>query len=350
MIALQSNIEKSILKGVQYLHQHQYPNGEFCCYIGHEDHLKDTIPQSQIFPTSLICYSLLHLQHLPEVKEILDRSAAFLQFQLMRAGVWNHFTSWSPLFKLCPADADNTSCASKVLQSLKKDFPNNEKILLANRSRSGLFYTWYTLRPNMVWIKDYWLLILREFKYPLQSLFFWKSFECNRNDIDAVVNANVLFYLGLNTATQPIVNYLLEIIDQQREADCDKWYRNPFTIYYFFSRIYKEGINALAPAAEKMEERILATSKINGSFGESILDTALGIISLVHLNHRSPSLDEAVNFLIEQQNSYGNWPRWAVYYGGPKKLSCFGSEELTTGFCLEALALYQKTKPGYENT
>lgn len=333
-------IKQAILNGVDYLHQHQFPNGEFCLYLGHEDHLKDTIPYSNMFSTSLICYSILNLSHLSKAKEILDLSATFLQFQSMRAGTWNNFTSWAPLFKVCPADVDNTACASKVLQALKRDYPHNKEILLCNRNRSGLFYTWYTLRPNTIWNKDYWLLILREFKNPIQSFFFWSKFECNRNDVDAAVNANVLFYLGLDENTQPIVNYMLDIIDQNKEADCDLWYRNPFTIYYFFSRNFKTGISALEPAKQPIIDRILATIQENGAMGDSILDTALGIIALINFNYRSPVLTKAINYLLNNQQSHGNWIRWAVYYGGPKKLSCFGSEELTTGFCLEALTLY----------
>jgi len=334
-------LDQSLKRGAIYLHQHQFPNGEFCCYVSSEDHMKDTVLYSSVFPTSLICYSLLSLKHIPEVNDILQLSASFLQFQSMRAGVWNHFTSWSPLFPLCPADVDNTACASKVLQALKRDYPDNREILLANRSPSGLFYTWFTLRPNKVKIKDYWLLILREFKNPIQSLAFWHKFECNRNDIDAVVNANVLFYLGLQEETRPIVSYILEIIKNNNEDDCDLWYRNPFTIYYFFSRIYKNYNAELEPIRKPITDRILAAAKENGAIGESILDTAMAIISLIQLKQYSPIIEKAVDFLIGEQADYGNWPRWAVYYGGPKKLSCFGSEEMTTGFCLEAIALYQ---------
>ena len=336
-------IHQSLHKGIQYLHQHQLPNGEFCLYIGQEDDLKHTIPYSNIFSTSLISYSLLKLSHLTEVQEVLERSAAFLQYQAMRGGVWNNFTSWSPLFKVCPADIDNTACASKVLQALKKDYPDNRDLMYNNLSYKGLFYTWYTLRPNTVWRKDYWLLILREFKNPLKSLFFWSKFECNRNDIDGVVNANALFYLGLNERTDPIVNYIIDIIIQNKEEDCDLWYRNAFTIYYFFSRNYANGITRLEAARQLMIDRIFDKANEDGSFGTGILDTALGVISLINLNCKSSLLTKAIHYITDNQTAYGNWIRWAVYYGGPKKLSCFGSEELTTGFCLEALSLYKST-------
>lgn len=341
MNQLEAAIDESVLRGVNYLHQNQFPNGEFCCYIGHEDSMRDTVPDANIFPSSLICYSLLNLAHLPKVDQMLQITGTFLQYQSMRGGVWNNFTMAHRYFKICPADVDNTACASIFLKAINREFQGNERILLLNRNKARLFYTWYTFRPNTVWDKDYWLLILREFRYPLSSFFFWTLNEARKNDIDGAVNANVLFYLGLKQETLPIIDFMLNIIAQHKEDDCDKWYRNPFTIYYFFSRNLHSGITELEPIRVPIIQRILATVKENGAIGESVLDTALGIISLIKLGHQSVVLENAINYLISEQGEYGEWARWALYYGGQKKLQCYGSEEITTGFCLEAMALYQ---------
>ncbi|WP_222538044.1 hypothetical protein [Pedobacter polysacchareus] len=334
-------MDQAILKGINYLYEHQYPHGEFCCYISDEDEMKQCIPHSNVFPTSLIMYSILQLQQDPKVKEMLEMGAAFLQYQKMRGGVWNNFTILNPLFPICPPDVDSTACASKVLQALGKADPQNEAIMLANRHASGLFYTWFTLRPSLVPIKDFWMLNLRAFKHPISTFLFWRNTEAGRYDIDAAVNANALFYFGYRPETAPIIDYMLDIIDQEKEGDCDLWYRNPFTIYYFFSRTYKAGIHQLKPAVDKIVQRILKTSKPNGSFGESILDTALSISTLLQCGINTSEMEAAVQYLIQQQKPSGCWSRWAVYYGGPKKRLCYGSEEMTTGFCLEALAAYQ---------
>ncbi|MBB2148401.1 prenyltransferase/squalene oxidase repeat-containing protein [Pedobacter gandavensis] len=341
MLSESANLDQTIVKGVNYLYDHQYPNGEFCCYISDEDEMKMCIPHSNVFPTSLIAYSLLHLKELPEVSEMLDMAAAFLQYQTMRGGVWNNFTILNPLFPICPPDVDNTVCASKFLQAMGETYPSNEALIMANRHSSGLFYTWFTLRPSLVPIKDFWMLNFRAFKHPISTFLFWKKTEAGRYDIDAAVNANALFYFGYRAETAPIVDYLLDIIDRGKEADCDLWYRNPFTIYYFFSRPYTAGVYQMKPAREKIVQRILKTSKPDGSFGEGVLDTALAIISLLNWEVAVSNLDAAIAYLIRQQKRSGGWPRWAVYYGGPKKQLCYGSEEMTTGFCLEALALYR---------
>lgn len=336
------HLDQAILKGVNYLYDHQYPNGEFCCYISDEDEMKMCIPHSNVFPTSLIAYSLLHLKELPEVKEMLDMAAAFLQYQRMRGAVWNNFTILNPLFPICPPDVDNTVCASKFLQAMEISYPSNEALIMANRDASGLFYTWFTFRPSLVPIKDFWMLNLRAIKHPISTFLFWTKTEAGRYDIDAAVNANALYYFGYREETAPIVDYLLDIIDREKEADCDLWYRNPFTIYYFFSRPYTSGVVQMKPAGEKIVPRILKTLKPDGSFGEGVLDTALAIITLINWEVDLAHLDSAVQYLIGQQKRSGGWLRWAVYYGGPKKNLCYGSEEMTTGFCLEALALYRK--------
>jgi hypothetical protein len=341
MVTIESAIDAAVSKGVSYLKQHQFPNGEFCCYIGHEDSMKDTVPDANNFPTSLICYSLLKLAYLPEVTQILQLSASFLQFQSMRAGVWNNFTMAHKYFKICPADVDNTACASIFLRAFKREYVANEEILLCNRAKSGLFYTWYTFRPNTVWNKDYWILLLREFRFPLSTYLFWTKNEPEKNDIDGAVNANVLFYLGEKESTAPIINYMINIIADQKENDCDKWYRNPFTIYYFFSRAFHSGIPSLEPVKNPIIQRIIDNANENGSLGKSVLDTALGIISLIKLDYQGRILKDAVQYLLTSQQQYGEWPRWGLYYGGPKQDQCYGSEEITTGFCLEALALYK---------
>lgn len=344
MQELETLVDQAILKGVDFLEDHQFPNGEFCCYIGDEDEMKMCITQSNIFPSSLIAYSLLQLRHLPVVNRILDQTAAFLQYQTMRAGVWNNFTILNPLFPICPPDVDNTVCASYVLAALNKPYPANEQMILANRSKSGLLYTWYTFRPFYVPIKDYWMLSLRALKHPISSFLFWKNTEASPYDIDGVVNANVLFHLGYKAETAIIVPYLLNIIQTKKEADCDLWYRNPFTIYYFFSRIYKAGIKEMEPAKSSINERVLQSANADGSFGTGVLDTALGIITLLNGDQDHPKIKHAVEFLLIRQKKSGGWPRWALYYGGPKKRLCYGSEELTTGFCLEALNLFSIQK------
>jgi hypothetical protein len=336
-------IAQSISKGIDYLYQHQYPHGEFCVYISGDDSMQGwNHPDSSNFGSVLIGSSLLFLKEDPKVKEMLKKTAAFLRYQMARGGTWHHYTNLHYLRPLCPLDVDDTSCISHFLQQQNVDFPkaDNKALLLANRRKDGLFYTWFTFRLRMNSNRTYWRIALKEFIQPVKSLLFWRSAECSRYDVDAIVNANVLYYLGDVEATQPIIELLTKVIEEGKEADCDKWYINPFTAYYFISRNYYAGITKLEAIRKKLIDRILSKFQDDGSFGESVADTALAVCSLMNLKYSGTELQAAIAYLIKSQKNTGEWERRRIYYMGPTKTVGTGSEELTTAFCLEALQRY----------
>ena len=336
-------IQQAIDKGVRYLKNHQYPNGEFCCYYSPDDAMEEwCVPDSTVFPTAIIATCLLSIEDHFDAKDIFRKSIPFFQYQMMRGGVMNYFTKWHPLFPLSPPDIDDTVFVHQFLQSQNIDCPDPSALILENRASNGLFYTWFTLRLNKSINRNYWLILLRELKNPIKGFLFWKHNDCRRNDIDAVVNANVLYYLGLNEITQPTLNYLLKIIENNQEADCDSWYRNTFTFYYFFSRTLAKGISVTKAIYQAIITRIIAQSKSDGSIGNSPLNTAFAITCLVNLNYKGKLLQDAVSYLVKSQKETGEWPRQIFFYSGPKQAVGWGSEELTTGFCIEALANYQK--------
>ncbi|HLT41313.1 MAG TPA: hypothetical protein VKZ95_01305, partial [Sphingobacteriaceae bacterium] len=126
------------------------------------------------------------------------------------------------------------------------------------------------------------------------------------------------------------------------ETKCDNWYLNPLTFYYPVSRNIKNGIHQLDPARQVIIDRVLKHVKSNGCIGSSALESALAITTLIHLNYNGDELHNAASYLINDQEDTGEWPRWIYYYGDRNKTAGFGSEELTTGFCIEALAKYKE--------
>jgi hypothetical protein len=339
------HIDTAIERGISFLAEHQFHHGEFCTYMGAGEALTEwCIPDSSNFSTAVICTFLLPLKDHPSVDVMFKKASSFLRYQMMRGGVWNYFTVWHKLFPICPADADDTACISAFLKEMQHPFPDNTPMLLANRNKKGLYYTWFTLRFNRSRNITYWKLLLRELKHPFKNIYFWYKNEGSKNDIDAVVNANVLYYLGLNEDTAPIVPFLLKIIDNHEETNCDKWYRNPFVVYYAIARNYQKGIAALADAIYPITERILSAVRTNGSIGNSSADTAMAIVTLLNFNHSTIVLENAVAYLLNMQATNGSWERCALSWIGPKQKIGFGSEELTTSLCLEALARYRQLK------
>lgn len=340
---VREKISTSISKGIDYLYHHQYPNGEFCVYISGDEAMQGwTCADTSVFPSALIGFSMLPLKDDPKVEEILTKTAAFLRYQMARGGTWNHYTNFHYLRKLCPLDVDDTACVAYFLSQRNVEFPKKSTVslLLSNRRKDGLFYTWISFRFRWNRNKTYWRIALKEFIHPVKSFLFWRGAACDRYDVDAIVNANVLYYLGDKEATQPIIDLLIKVIEEGKENDCDKWYRNLFTVYYFISRNYYAGITKLEPIRKTILDRILLQFKMDGSFGESVADTALAACSLMNLHYTGTELTKAITYLIRSQKNTGEWERRRIYYMGRTKIAGTGSEELTTAFCLEALQRY----------
>ena len=338
-------IDQAIERGLGYLHEHQYPSGEFCCYIAADDPMQGwCVPESTLFTTTVIASCLLPLAAAQPVAEgLIAKAVAFLEYQMYWGGVWPVFSDLHRWRWIVPYDTDSLAYTSALMQARGIDCPNpsNVPLLLANRTSKGLFYTWFVLRLRWQTNRTYWRLAARELRQPLTSFGFWRVNECTRADVDMGINTNILYYLGDVAETQPIIKALLQVIAEGREDDCDKWYRNPFTIYYLLSRAYVKGVDKLAPAGPAIIARMLATAQPDGQLGKSIMDTALGITTLLNLGYAGPALHSAVAHLLRAQAAPGNWARWLFYYGGPKLLQGWGSEEVTTGFGLEALARYR---------
>jgi hypothetical protein len=210
--------------------------------------------------------------------------------------------------------------------------------MLANRRRDGLFYTWFAPRWPPRLDTDHLSVVLRPWRHPIKQHYFWKLNESARDDVDGVVNANVLLYLGVSDATRPVVRYLARIVRDRLEDRCDKWHLNPFTFYYAVGRTFAEGARDLIDIRDEVVSRIVSAAASDGRIGRDALDTALAICALRCWDRRPPELDRALTWLVAAQRPTGEWPRIPMYYGGPQRYYGWGSEELTTGFCLEALA------------
>ncbi|MGY3052005.1 hypothetical protein ACVWYG_000192 [Pedobacter sp. UYEF25] len=341
-------LELAIDAGIDFLYEHQYPNGEFCSYLSPDDRMQEwCYPESNVFCTSVLASCLLGLREDLKVRKILESTSKFLRYQMMTGGLWNFFTKFNPLFKFTPPDVDTTVYTSALLSALSIDIPNNKLFLLANRAKSGLFFTWIVWRPGAkIKFSDF-KVFGRELKRPVHSLTFWLKHEVNRNDVDAVVNANALFYFGLNDQTAHIVDYLLDVLRSANEESSDKWYKNLIVFYYFVSRNFPK-VKELAPAKPLILSRLFTKINHNGSFGESDLEHGMALVTLLNLNFRGKELDSGIDTLLKSQSRNGYWKRSRLFYCGPSKATGWGSEETTTAFCLEALSMYRKQQQAHE--
>ncbi|PHR74619.1 MAG: hypothetical protein COA67_00660 [Lutibacter sp.] len=337
-----NSIHLSIKKGLIFLNANQLKSGEFISYRSTDPKMiEDCEFDSSPFPTALICYCLSFSEE-DISKKMIENAIQFLLSEMEANGIWRYWTKQHQYHGNIPPDLDDIACVSSVLKQNNITFPNNEKILLANRNNNDLFYTWIVPRLRLPKGLSHWKVAMREGLKPFNLYYFWKLNESKPNDIDGVVNANVLNYLGESKETESVVKYLMDIVRNDKEENCDKWHLSKYNYYYFLSKNYYAGIHSLSPVREICIRKILSDVNNNGTIGKNILETALAICTLLNWSSNSEAIQKGVNAILQEQTEFGNWKILPFYYGGPKKYFGWGSKEITTAFCLEALTRYIK--------
>src|SRR3954447_9097668 len=326
-------------RGLAFLAERQRPSGEFEVLRGRDlvDVSQETERDHTPFATTLIAHSLGY-SDAPGARAVVASAVRFVQAQMEPGGVWRYWPRGHEHHRAIPPDLDDTACASELLRRHGVPLPDNRPLLLANRDEGGLFYTWLAPRwrppPRS---GAFWRVAARRYRAPLRARMFWKLNESDPADVDGVVNANVLFYLGHDEATEAVVGHLGQIVRDGREDSCDKWHLNPFTFHYMLARCYDAGVEALGAVRDEAVARITARANGDGSIGSSVLDTALAACALRSWRADGAVVDAAAEGLRRNQRDDGSWPVVPMYWGGPERYYGWGSEELTSAYCLEAL-------------
>jgi hypothetical protein len=310
-----SRIQRAIERGVAYLESVQLASGELPIEVSPTaDMTGENIREPCVFPTALAARML---SITPAADGVRSRALDFLEREMHPDGLWRHPSSAKPMHYDTPLDVDDTSLASVALADAGRPVPNNRRFLIANRNRRGLFKTW----------------IVRWWPHPLLTYRFFKYTTAERGDVDAVVIANVVVYLGDCEETKPSIAHLLEVLLANNESRSTKWYESRFTVWYFFSHALRE----IAPEAGEM-----IVPRVEAATPRNALELAAAISTLLLWNRPTD-----VTPLLDQQLDSGAWPRAGFYHMGIKEISpnvfratppWWGSEALTTMFAVEALA------------
>lgn len=309
-------IEQALSRGLALLEKSQRSHGEIASYRFRDAQLTGKPGfESSPYATTYVLHSLgfvarrsdgfdPSLRLAARITALSARALSFLAEEMEPPGLWRYYSSRSA--KTLAPDLDDTACVSYALRDVHDAIRLglNLRLFLANRDDQGLFRTF---------LSD------------------------GRNNVDAVVNANVVLYLGAREETRAACRYLVQTVHEGSTEDTSLYGLDELSLAYVLSRAFFHGVSSLDPCCETLISRILDRRQEDGSFGEPF-ETALALNSLLNLGHRQPGLFEpAVRFLLARQREEdGSWPRAAFYidfFGG-----FYGSEELTTAFCLEALA------------
>jgi hypothetical protein len=334
-----SDVDQVIAEGIDFLEQMQLPSGTFQIFCSPHPLLEENCkPDYSTFQTAQIAYCL-DFTRSGKAGEIVGKAIGFLLKEMQPGGVWRYTCSPNPDY--LPPDVDDTACISSLFERHGIPVPDNAGVLLGNRASRGLFHTWILPRLTRTGTDPYWRVALRQMLKLWQLCWFFRVTECDPGDVDPVVNANVLYYLGERPETSAIVRRLIQIVDEQAEDACDKYYGSRFTFYYYVSRNHAAGIRALDPAGDTIVARIKSYARTDGVIGDHILHTALAACALMDWEDRSPVLEGAIRAIVNARLANGSWKRLPFYFSGPSKKLGWGSEEVTTGFCLEALSRYR---------
>jgi hypothetical protein len=332
----------SIGRALSFLREQQLESGEFTCYFSQQPNMVSACQQdSSPFPTALICYSLKFCNS-SQAEQMVLKAMHFLRAQAEPGGLWRYWTYKHPLHSLIPYDVDDTVSVSTVLQQNGVSFPDNRRLLLANRDRRGLFYTWFAPRRDLPKSLSHWAVVLKSVINPLALWLFWRRTDAKPSDIDSVVNANAVYYFGSSPETEASIDFLIDVVKQDKEAFSDKWHHSPFNLYYSLSRCYFGEMVQFECIRNDVIRKIYAQCNADGSIGKNVLETALAACSLLNWGCHSDQLLRAARFLVSMQSEAGGWPTHPMYYAGriyngPDHYFAWGSEALTTGFCLESL-------------
>lgn len=324
-----AEIERSISKAIDFLYQSQLPHGEFKTVASPDQEMRDKcVLDSSPFATSLVLYSLRSVSS-PKVREMTANALRFLEEEMEGPGLWRYWSSRNQRHRLLPPDLDDTCCISFILERNQRPLPANRDIILANRNRQGAFYTWLAPRSGSTSspVAD-----VGDVLNPEALLMV--ALSGGMDDVDCVVNANVLLYLGDSEDTKAAVDYLVDVVLKEKEDGCSRFYPDRLSFYYMLSRAYREGVSSLDSVRVSVIERVVRAQDRDGSFGSELL-TALAVCTLLNFDSLTSQLHQAVAYLLRAQREDGSWPRTPMYLG---PAPYYGSQDLTTALCVEALA------------
>jgi hypothetical protein len=303
-------LDKSIDHAVHFLLEKQLPWGEFCTYGSRKRDISGGRYVRSVFVTTFVLHALNSIQPSECVREAKNNAVDFLLENMEEPGIWRFYGKKSDM----SPDLDDSCCvlAALLQNGVEMKTTMCDYFLKYQDSGTKAFYTWIGISPAGV------------------------------NDIDGVVNANVAFFYGMKGRSELIpgaVEYLNHQAVTIESRNFAKWYDSPQAFAYAFSRACADGnVTALKKSQHHLVNYLIQSQDQNGSWGNA-LETGLAVVSLLNFGYRGSEVFNGIIRLVSDQNKEdGSWSRSSFFIG---PLGYYGSEELTTSICLEAISKYK---------
>ena len=260
------------------------------------------------FPPFLAGLGMLALEGCahPAAEELRARTRAFLHTRIEYPGVWRYWPHLVP-------DLDSTAiCSLAATPHLWLLLARNVDAILSWRDGEGRFRTWMYAQDD--------------------------ADAARTNEVDCVVNANVIAYLGDREETRAAQRWLEALVEEPRVTDALlPFYPGVMDFYVACARA-----SCLAPVfaglRPTLASRILACRDAGGGFGD-VLRTAQAMTALDRLGEggREAVVRPALESILATQRPDGGWPECFAWKGLPGTSLGFGPEAWTTACCIEAM-------------
>ena len=254
----------------------------------------------------------LHLKSCsdPRAERLRVRTRAFLLERMEPPGVWRY---WPRL----PPDLDDTAvCSLAVGPHIYGALGWTLPAVFRQREPEGRFRTWMRGEPDAV---------------------------TRWNDVDSVVNANVVAWLGDRPETRPAQRWLEAVVREGREKGSSWYYPDPMDLYAAVARAAAVAARVFGTLRPLLVARILERRQPDGSFGapHRTAQALSGLHRLCAALRPSVDLVTSAAGLVEMQSPDGSWPSDVVWQGPPppeQPSAWFVSDALATACGVEALA------------
>jgi len=346
-MATRAEIEEALGRAREFMVRHQRPTGEWASYR-HLEGADGTVVKrefdSSVFMTMYLALALVD-DPTQSVASCVRRAEAFVENEWNTPGVWRFHGRAAPLCAVTACDSDTTAGVLALKRRLGRPVPGTRHLLLENRDRRGRFFTWFTPGNARSASARYWWCVLRDLNLA-RAFGLWRRTSCRRRDMDVVVNANVVRFLGAEKAAAAAIAWVLEAVRLGEEERRDKWYQSRPALYHAMGRALRDGVRPFGEVRSTIIARLADAAAPNGEIGGSALDTGLSAAALMYFEAFGEVVDRAIWYLLATQGDDGAWPSHPFFYGGWGRRAWWGSRETTTAFAIEALNLYLKHAPG----
>ena len=310
-----ANVRNAIARGFDFLEAAVGSDGAWPSVLYMNLELTGT-PRSECVPF-VAALGHLSLEECPgpRSERLRDRTRAYLRSIMEYPGVWRYWPS-------LPPDLDDTAVCSRVVVghawlALGRTLPT----VFRKRDREGRFRTWMAKGDDTsTW-----------------------------DDVDSVVNANVVVWLGDRAQTGDAQRWLRTLIDGHREAGSSWYYPDPMDLYAALSRLGPDprGVDdTFRGLGTVLAARIMSRRDPAGHFGD-VQRTAQALSALDRLQAWPAASDaaRAADYLLETQCADGSWPSGLIWQGPPPPNPPsvgFVSKALITTYCMESLARFAR--------